>query len=74
MDDITIAINHWRVAGHGWVRSQWCGFSMNNVLLVCLWFFPFFPIMFLGPAPTGTGTITLDPTFGHFTLLEPVSH
>jgi hypothetical protein len=28
----------------------------------------------LGPAPTGTGTITLDPTFGSFTLLESISH
>jgi len=28
----------------------------------------------LGPAPTGTGTIALDPTFGSFTLLEPISH
>jgi hypothetical protein len=28
----------------------------------------------LGPAPTGTGTIALDPPFGSFTLLEPVSH
>ncbi len=27
-----------------------------------------------GLASTGTGTITLDPTFGSFTLLEPVSH
>jgi hypothetical protein len=26
-----------------------------------------------GPASTGTGTIALDPTFGSFTLLEPVS-
>jgi len=28
----------------------------------------------LGPAPTGTGTIKLDPTFGSFTLLESISH
>jgi hypothetical protein len=28
----------------------------------------------LGHAPTSTGTIALDPTFGSFTLLEPVSH
>jgi hypothetical protein len=28
----------------------------------------------LGPAPTATGTITLDPTFGSFTLLELVSY
>jgi hypothetical protein len=28
----------------------------------------------LGPAPTWTGTIALDPTFGSFTLLEPISH
>jgi hypothetical protein len=27
----------------------------------------------LGSAPTGTGTIALDSTFGSFTLLEPVS-
>jgi hypothetical protein len=27
--------------------------------------------LLLGPAPTGTGTIALDPTFGSFTLLEP---
>jgi hypothetical protein len=27
----------------------------------------------LGPAPIGTGTIALDPTFGSFTFLEPVS-
>jgi hypothetical protein len=27
---------------------------------------------FLGPAFTGTGTITLDPTFGSFTLFESV--
>ncbi len=34
----------------------------------------FAPAALLGPAPTGTGTIALDPTFGSFTLLEPVSH
>ncbi len=28
----------------------------------------------LGPDPTGTGTMSLDPTFGSFALLEPVSH
>jgi len=28
----------------------------------------------LGPAPIGTGTITWDPTFGSFILLEPVLH
>jgi cytochrome c-type biogenesis protein CcmH/NrfF len=28
----------------------------------------------LGHAPTGTGTIAFDPTFGSFTLLEPISH
>ncbi len=28
----------------------------------------------LGPDPTGTGTMALDPTFGSFTLLEPVTH
>jgi hypothetical protein len=28
----------------------------------------------LGHAPTGTGTIALDPTFESFTLLEPISH
>ncbi len=28
----------------------------------------------LGPAPTGTGTIALDPTFGSSTLIELVSH
>jgi hypothetical protein len=28
---------------------------------------------FLGSCPTGTGTIALDPTFGSFTLLRPVS-
>jgi hypothetical protein len=28
----------------------------------------------LGSAPIGIGTIALDPTFGSFTLLEPVSH
>jgi hypothetical protein len=28
----------------------------------------------LGPAPTGTVTIALDPTFGSFILLELVSH
>jgi hypothetical protein len=31
-------------------------------------------LLLLGPAPTGTGTIALDPTFGGFTSLEPVSH
>jgi len=31
-----------------------------------------FPL--LGSAPTGPGTITLDPTFESFTLTEPVSH
>jgi hypothetical protein len=30
--------------------------------------------LLLGPAPTGTGTITLDPTLESFTLLEPISH
>jgi len=29
--------------------------------------------LLLGPAPTGKGTIASDPTFGSFTLLEPVS-
>jgi hypothetical protein len=29
---------------------------------------------FLGLALTGTKPITLDPTFGNFTLLEPISH
>jgi hypothetical protein len=29
---------------------------------------------FRGPAATGTGTIALDPTFGSFTILGPVSH
>jgi hypothetical protein len=28
----------------------------------------------LGPAPTGTGNIALDPTFVSFLLLKPVSH
>jgi hypothetical protein len=28
----------------------------------------------LCPALAGTGTIALDPTFGSFTLLEPVLH
>jgi len=28
----------------------------------------------LGPAPTGIGTIALDPTFVSFLLLKPVSH
>ncbi len=28
----------------------------------------------LGPGPTGTGTIIFNPTFGSFTLLEPVSY
>jgi len=27
-----------------------------------------------GPAPTGTATMAFDPTFGSFTLIEPVSH
>jgi hypothetical protein len=30
-------------------------------------------VCLLRPAPTRTGTITLDPTFGSFTLLELVS-
>jgi hypothetical protein len=31
-------------------------------------------LLFVGPDPTGTGTIALDPTFGKsFTLLELVS-
>jgi hypothetical protein len=30
-------------------------------------------VYFVGPSPpTGTGTITFHPTFGSFTLLEPV--
>jgi hypothetical protein len=33
----------------------------------------FAPTALLGPSPTGTGAIALDPTFGSFTLLEPVS-
>jgi hypothetical protein len=33
-----------------------------------------FPTFFIGPVPPGAGTIALDPTFGSFTLLEPVSH
>jgi hypothetical protein len=28
----------------------------------------------LGPAPTWIGIITLDPTFGSFTLLKLISH
>jgi hypothetical protein len=28
----------------------------------------------LGPAPTGTGTMAFEPTFGSFTVLELVSH
>jgi hypothetical protein len=28
--------------------------------------------VFLGPAPTRTATIALDPTFGSFILIEPV--
>jgi hypothetical protein len=31
-------------------------------------------LILLGSAPTGTGTIALDPTFGSFSLLELVSH
>jgi len=31
-------------------------------------------LLVLGPAFTGTGAFTLDPTFGSFTLLKPVSH
>jgi len=30
--------------------------------------------LLLGRAPTGTGTIALDPTLGSFTLLKPISH
>jgi hypothetical protein len=30
--------------------------------------------LFLGPAPTGTASIALDPTLGSFTLLERASH
>jgi hypothetical protein len=36
--------------------------------------FGFFLEDLLGPAPTGMGTIALDPTFGSFTLLKQVSH
>jgi hypothetical protein len=31
-------------------------------------------VSLLGPAPTGTETIALDPTFESFTLLNRVSH
>jgi len=41
-----------------------CAWSSTSFLWACL----------LGPAPTGTGTIALDPTFGSFTLLKSVSH
>jgi hypothetical protein len=30
--------------------------------------------IFLGPVPTGTGTIALDATLGSFMLLEPIPH
>jgi hypothetical protein len=38
-----------------------------------MWYIVVFRCL-LGPAPTGTGTMALDPTFGRFTLLKPVSH
>jgi hypothetical protein len=31
-------------------------------------------ILWLGPASRGTRTMAVDPTFGSFTLLKPVSH
>jgi hypothetical protein len=31
-------------------------------------------ISLLNRTPTGIGTITLDPTFGSFILITPVSH
>jgi len=42
-------------------------YLLKKVVCLFLWFVG-------GPTPTGTGTIILDPTFGSFTLLEPVSH
>jgi hypothetical protein len=51
--------NHWTVGGG---KTTFCWVAVSSVAFS------------LGPAPTGTGTIALDPTFGSFTLLEPVSH
>jgi len=31
-------------------------------------------LVVVGPCPTGTGTIALDPSFGSFTSLELVSY
>jgi hypothetical protein len=57
-------------------RSWWAGF--NEIYLVRFGFrmweiliFKWFLSDFLGPVPE---TIPLDPTFGSFTLLKPVSH
>jgi hypothetical protein len=38
------------------------------------WARPFILSPLLGPVPMGARTIALDPTFGSFTLIEPVSH
>ncbi len=64
------------------VPSQ--GFEVNSVVTGggCLLVFVFWEALctpenaFVGPAPTGTGTVTvaLDPTFAPFTLFKPVSH
>jgi hypothetical protein len=44
--------------------SSFCSIASGQLVYMSL----------LGPAPTGTGTIALDPTFESFTLLEPVLH
>jgi hypothetical protein len=51
---------------------SWDGSSENVIVLVVLG--THYMGLLLGPAPTGTGTIALDPTLGSFTLLEPISH
>ncbi len=56
----------WGNVTHLYLKSQMTSWSC---------FMMFFVICGLvGCASTGTGTIALDPTFGSFTLLAPISH
>ncbi len=66
--DITIAINHWRVAGHYWVRLSMVWFFYEQCFVgLSFGFFLFFPIMF------GSNFWMFYLIRTSFTLDEPVS-
>jgi hypothetical protein len=59
-----------------WVIPLVISFLAAHIHLISFFVDPFYLwlIEFIGPCPTGRGTIALDPTFGSFMLLEPVSY